>query len=186
MSKFTAAQLVEFYQKVADGGVMSLKKGFDDEPQNNYVGPNMTSPVEYWRIKPVKKIIDVAHFIKSGIDMEFSEDDNFHTTVTRISTLKKTDKGPSYYATNSPNQYLYCRPRMNHKMFHDGGACPIPEGFEVKLYFRDGEILTTVKYKDARQWLDFLWYLCEEGKYIIGYKILRLADGWAYPWECEE
>jgi len=65
MSKFTAAQLVEFYQKVADGGVMSLKKGFDDEPQNNYVGPNMTSPVEYWRIKPAKKIIDMAHFIES-------------------------------------------------------------------------------------------------------------------------
>mgnify|MGYP000291785396 CR=1 FL=1 len=177
MSKFTAAELVEFYQKVADGGVMSLKKGFDDEPQNNYVGPNMTSPVEYWRIKPAKKLIDMAHFIESGIDFEFSDDE----TWIMLAGLVEIDLGCKHPYTNIIGvRWKQCRPRMNHKMFHDGGDCPIPEGFTLRLYFRDEAPIVD----DIHE--GYNWIHCGSSNDIIGYEILGLADGWTYPWECGE
>jgi len=174
MSKFTAAQLVEFYQEVADGGVMSLKKGFSDEPQNNYVGPNMTSPVEYWSIKPAKKIIDMAHFIESGIDMEFWDDAS--DSYTNISILDSINVGLNYAFVSKISRYKHCRPRMNHKMFHGGGACLLPEGFRVKVWFREGNACIAECEK-------FRWEHRNLMTDIIGYEILRLADGWAYPWE---
>ena len=182
MSKFTAAQLVEFYQKVADGGVMSLKKGFDDEPQNNYVGPNMTSPVEYWRIKPAKKIIDMAHFIESGIDMEFWDDAS--DSYTNISILDSINVGLNYAFVSKISRYKHCRPRMNHIHAWQGGECPLPEGFKVRLMFRDGAAVVTHTYSDLK-WVSSEFKVFTHAD-IIGYEILGLADGWAYTWESDE
>ena len=122
------------------------------------------------RIKPAKKIIDLQPLIASGIDCEFSENNDFHKTITRISTLKKTFKGPSYYATNSLNQYLYCRPRMDHKMFYVG-LIPIA-GFVVRVY-SDSVNFTVVNTSDNT----IYW----AGVTAIEY--LRVEDGYAYPWE---
>ena len=173
MSKFTAEELVEFYQKVADGSCAEVShegKQWDTA----FGGPNLYSNKENWRIKPAQKIIDISHFIKSGIDCEFSDSEVF----LQIGKLTGIQNGE--FCKDNYQGFNYCRPRMNHKMYHDGGECPLPEGFRVKFYFRDGESLTNVKYKNAR------WYLCQEGRDIIGYEVLGLADGWAYPWECEE
>jgi len=179
MNTFTAAELVEFYQKVADGGVMSLKKGFSDEPQNNYVGPNMTSPVEYWSIKPAKKIIDMDHFIESGIDMEFWDDAS--DSYTNISILDSINVGLNYAFVSKISRYKHCRPRMNHIHAWQGGECPLPEGFKVRLMFRDGAAVVTHTYSDLK-WVSSEFKVFTSAD-IIGYEILGLADGWAYPYQ---
>jgi len=179
MNTFTAQQLAWFYQAVADGGVMSLKKGFSDEPQHNYVGPNMTSPVEYWRIKPAKKIIDMAHFIESGIDMEFWDDAS--DSYTNISILDSINVGLNYAFVSKISRYKHCRPRMNHKMLHDGGECPLPEGFRVVVYFRNAPNGEEVQ-SHSMDWSHKV-NMRDGYSDIIGYEVLGLADGWAYPYQ---
>ena len=181
MNTFTAQQLAWFYQAVADGGVMSLKKGFSDEPQNNYVGPNMTSPVEYWSIKPAKKIIDMDHLVKSGIDCEFDDKKVPFATIVGPLLAIYTNGNTAHKYQACLHKWQNCRPRMNHKMFHDGGACPLPEGFKVRLMFRDGAAVVTHTYSDLK-WVSTGFKVFTSAD-IIGYEILGLADGWAYPYQ---
>ena len=183
MGKLTALQLVEFYQQVADGGVPQTKY-HTDEWSSDTSGPNLTSGVERYRIKPTNKIIDISHFIKSGIDCEFSNDNQ---DVHVISALCEIDTHDPFWPSNinypyvpesdAGTGYQYCRPRMNHKMFHRGGKRPIPAGFEVVLYFRNEIATNTDSYNNT--W----WYIGKDSQDIIGYEILGLADGWGYPWE---
>jgi len=176
MSKFTAAQLVELAEAVYAGAELEhlTDSGWTVLGTK---AETIDALLHSWRIKPAKKIIDIAHFIKSGIDCEFSDSGVFEQIGSLIGIK---EAWAQKYCRSSAVGWRHCRPRMNHKMYHDGGECPLPEGFVVKFYFRDGESLTNVKYKNAR------WYLCQEGRDIIGYEVLGLADGWAYPWECEE
>ena len=182
MSKFTAAQLVEFYQKVADGGAMEVERGLSWVTVNE--GPCNGSKYSVWRIKQTKKIIDMSHFIKSGIDMEFSDRSNFSNIwVGRLTSTSGSDF--HVYACNSGDGHTryakFCRPRMNHKMFHDGGECPLPEEFEVVVYFRNAPNGEEVQ-SNSMDWSHKV-NMHDGYSDIIGYEILGLADGWAYPWE---
>jgi len=180
MSKFTAAELVEFYQKVADGGEMECVRE-DDSYMISHYGPHLGSLTDQWRIKPAKKIIDMAHFIKSGIDMEFSNCPHFKCRATSpLKTLGVRAK-TNYMATTNINATPYVRPRMKHIHFHNGGACPLPEGFKVRLMFRDGAAVVTHTYSDLK-WVSSEFKVFTHAD-IIGYEILGLADGWTYPWE---
>ena len=172
MSKFTAAQLEEHYGYRARGYKAEYNSGvwFDTNG-----GPDFNSNTENWRIKPAKKIIDMSHLIKSGIDCEFSRGDMWRM----LSGLVEVQVNPGsshHYITTIGQHWKQCRPRMNHKMFHDGGDCPLPEGFEVEVYFRDGSIQVCDPTVMA-------WGQDKHPCDIIGYKIVGLADGWAYPWE---
>ena len=69
---------------------------------------------------------------------------------------------------------------MNHIMFNNGGKCPLPEGFEVKLYYRNRCDCTGSNYTNLR------WDNTGLDADIIAYEILGLADGYAYPWEQTE
>jgi len=184
MSKFTAAELVEFYQEVADGAEMLLDGkprlwayAYDD-------GPNLLSDTERWRIKPAKKIIDMAHFIKSGIDCEFSGHDISVWLPLGLLDRRFGDMYCPVWADENMGYYIKCRPRMNHKHFHDGGECPLPEGFKVRLMFRDGAAVVTHTYYDLK-WLSTGFKVFTHAD-IIGYEILGLAEGWAYPWGSDE
>ena len=178
MSKFTAAQLVEFYQKVADGGVIEVSNMDGSWHTTTTLGPSLAGDNNVWRIKPAKKIIDMAHFIKSGIDCEFRD---LHLYDWQVGTLIRFEiVGATLpYLCSNNRHYKECRPRMSHKMFHDGGECPIPSGFRGHVYLRDGQVghhgETTLA----------TWSHDNDSFDIIGYEILGLADGWAYPWESE-
>ena len=132
---------------------------------------------KWWaeRNKPVKKkIIDLQPLIESGIDCEFGDDGEAWTS---INTLDCTTNG-KYPYENQLDQYGYCRPRMNYKMFNNGGKCPLPKGFEVKLYWRDNS-----EYYIDSDYIDLRWDDTGRSGDIIAYEILGLADGYAYPWE---
>ena len=55
MSKFTAAELVEFYQKVADGGVIEVSHADNVWRTTDVTGPSPVCFKKHWRIKPAKK-----------------------------------------------------------------------------------------------------------------------------------
>jgi len=178
MSKFTAADLVEFYQKVADGGVIEVSHADNVWRTTDITGPSPVCLQKHWRIKPAKKIIDMAHFIRSGIDCEFRDDDAHKWVIASLWNIELLPEW-IYYGSDDFKGVRHCRPRMNHKMFHDGGECPIPSGFRGHVYLRDGQVghhgETTLA----------TWSHDNDSFDIIGYEILGLADGWAYPWESE-
>ena len=183
MNTFTAQELADFYQKVADGGEIQTS-GFTDSTWESITnGPSITSSSCLWRIKPTKKVIDLSVLIESGIDCEFSDESEFLCMNTRIANLRVVDRGPSWYASNSPNQYLYCRPRMNHKHAWQDGDCPLPEGFIVRLTKWSVHVphishieLTT------KQWISSK---ANEHTTIQAFEVLGVADGYVMPWEQE-
>jgi len=184
MSKFTAAQLVEFYQKVVDGGEMSLKRSGNVTTfqEDNICGPNLTSYSEIWSIKPAKKLIDLQYFIHSGIDMEFcdyGQDSYIVGPLGEIDTMHPHNQPYNYIPEMDSNTvYQCCGPRMNYIHFHDGGDCPLPEGFMVMPIYRDSALSVLPVHASEE-----IWVSCNLPYDFIGYEILGLADGWEYPWE---
>jgi hypothetical protein len=165
-----------------------IKKFTEQDMQNyaDYVAKaalsNIQPDLAHWYAewhKTAKKVIDLSVLIESGIDCEFSDESEFLCMNTRIANLRVVDRGPSWYASNSPNQYLYCRPRMNHKHAWQGGECPLPEGFRVKFWWRSGEE------GDAGDafYLGLRWSNEKRESDIIQFEVLGLADGYVMPWE---
>lgn len=181
MSKFTAAELVEFYQKVADGGKPQC--GSSDCPWYDHSGgPTPASHVEHWRIKPAKNIIDMSHLVKSGIDCEFNEK-YFGDGNWVKANLTNIGPGEAYWDEHGAS-WSMCRPRINYNMYHDGGECPLPEGFRIKVYHRFSVEMDIITRQTGHE--SWTWKHRSHSQNIIGYEILGLAEGWAYPWECEE
>jgi len=174
MSKFTAAKLVEFYQKVADGGVMEFLISSGEEYLAHPKGPTFADNTEHWRIKPAKKkkkIIDLEPLIASGIDCEFS---NFVDNDEEIGPLLCLDDRDDFKYEGRVLYFQKCRPRMNYKMCHDGSK-PI-EGFVATVYFASGGSEYAISTSDPTvYWRD-----------VKAIEYLEVEDGYAYPWEQAE
>ena len=175
MKTFTAQELSDFYQKVADGGEISYHS------HNLWVlcpcntrGPKIGSPKDVWRIKPTKKVIDLSVLIGSQIDCEFSLNGEFWY-VDKLSQILREGYSGKVYA-----EWKYCRPRMNHKHAWQGGECPLPEGFMVNVWFRNNQYQPNEHLSASVRWE-------HDGDLddIIAFEVLGLADGYVMPWEGE-
>ena len=171
MNTFTAQELADFYQQVADGGEI--------EEQDHICGwsgtlksPNLTSNPEIWRIKPKKKVVDLSVLVASQIDCEFrdhgGDDGSWH--IYKLNVVSEDGYQADYYVWDE------CQPRMNHVHYWGGGECPLPEGIVVRLYFRD-EVPIDDEIHEGYNWVH-----CGTSNDIIGFEVLGLADGWEYPW----
>ena len=171
MSKFTAAKLVEFYQKVADGGVMELLISSGEEYLAHPEGPTFADNTEHWRIKPAKKkkIIDLQPLLNSGIDCEFSDDFEDWHIGGLIGIHTSSHNKRQFYEDYLESNWGHCRPRMDHKMFYNGEK-PI-EGFVVRVYFGGKSAILTGYVGDSY------------GPHVRAIEYLRVEDGYAYPWE---
>ena len=190
---FTAQELSDFFQKVADGGeiefrVNSTAKGW----YRSGFSPNLSSVRQDWRIKPTKKVIDLSVLIESGIDCEFKDKGakNWH--------VGKACKGlyqESLYGTKSGDFFEQCKPRMNHIHAWRGGECPLPEGFEVLVVRRD-ESQSGVMNVESVNWNHVdrrPRHICEGmsvsnsgGADIMAFEVLGVADGYVMPWEQDD
>jgi hypothetical protein len=180
MNKFTKQELAELYKKAAEGGKIEFRYPTRTEWKTTNCGPTPLSSPNDWRIQPAKKIVDLSVLI-DGIDCEFSDESKFSPTTTRIAKLKSVGKGPNYHASNSPNQYLYCRPRMNHKHAWQGGKCPLPEGFIVRLTKWSVHVPNISHIElTTEEWLNS-W--SNEHTTTQAFEVLRVADGYVMPWE---
>ena len=181
---FTAQELADFYQKVADGGEAEFRANCTNKQWFSSSGsPCLSSVRQNWRIKPTKKVIDLSVLIDSQIDCEFSDCDfKQYTSVGRLSSIFGGQTLPFVLSDDvgyNNAKFEQCRPRMNHIHAWQGGACPLPEGFRVKVWLRDGgqkPMETIVNYltwsHDVSHWRD-----------IIAFEVLGLADGYVMPWE---
>ena len=181
---FTAQELADFFQKVADGGEAQLK--IDGEWSNLFVGgPSLGSSNAKWRIKPTKKVIDLSVLIESGIDCEFSDEESFGLNF--LGTLTDQE-GRDYhkYSGNSGDGFVryakYCRPRTKYIHAWQGGECPLPEGFMVEVWYRGGgESVRPIASGNGLYWA---WNYKPSD--IIAFEVLGLADGYVMPWEQDD
>ena len=178
MNTFTAQELADFYQKVADGGEIE----YDSMPHGwlpSWVSPCLSSVRQDWRIKPTEQVIDLSVLIESGIDCEFSDDCwQAHSYIDILTDIDRNAVHP--YTTDDVDlSYNKCRPRMNHIHAWQGGECPLPEGFKVKVWYRDG---STGDAGDADK-LKLRWSCEAVNSDVIQFEVLGLADGYVMPWE---
>lgn len=144
-----------------------------------------------YRIKTTKKPVDLSVLIGSGIDCEFSVATNFHyektldggMIATRIAKLASITQNNRFHCANGIHS-PYCRPRMNHIHAWQGGECPLPEGFVVKPYYRDPNVDPIAKEAGVLRWRRD--HRAKECYDIIAFEVIGLADGYCYPWECDE
>tara|TARA_R110002153_G_scaffold174171_1_gene327345 strand:- start:166 stop:711 length:546 start_codon:yes stop_codon:yes gene_type:complete len=173
---FTAQELADFYQKVADGGEIDytlMPKDCFGHPEN---GPHMGCSKDVWRIKPTKKVIDLSVLIDSQIDCEFKDDNEAGIFISKLS--RQGDPSMNYrYYDGDGDTWESCQPRMNHIHAWQGGECPLPEGFRVQVWWRGG--LFEVRQGDLFQW----GIQKNSSRDIIAFEVLGLADGYVMPWE---
>ena len=169
---FTAQELSDFYQKVADGGEIQTK--FTDSTWESVTnGPSITSSSCLWRIKPTQKVIDLSVLIDSQIDCEFKGRNRSGAFINKLS--RQGDPSMNYrYYDGDGDAWESCQPRMNHKHAWPEGECPLPEGFEVKVWFRSGWH-TVVTTRSGNYWGINGDTMC--------FEVLGVADGYVMPWE---
>ena len=176
---FTAQELADFYQQVANGDEMEFRstaKGWS----SSWVSPCLASVRQDWRIKPTKKVIDLSVLIDSQIDCEFKNHIGERTTIGKL--LEITDDAAIYpYITGNSanNYYAQCQPRIHHIHAWQGGECPLPEGFEAKVWLR-GDTLPKICVR-----LD--WVLQKHSsKDIIAFEVIGIADGYVMPFSVKD
>lgn len=127
------------------------------------------------KLKPKLKKIDMSVAISSGIDCEFSNGKAFiDGNRPIIRKLSKIGSNEIYFMNDKGNNFSICRPRMNHIHACPNGfdKCPLPYGFQVKIYFRDGEY---GKYSICD---DMRWSHESLDGDIIAFEVTGIAEGW--------
>ena len=123
--------------------------------------------------KPTKKVIDLSGLIDSQIDCEFDDRGNT-SAIAKLETITTSHTGEPYYINDKGLYWESCQPRMNHKHAWPEGECPLPEGFEVKVWFRSGGH-TVVTTRSGNYWGINGDTMC--------FEVLGVADGYVMPWE---
>ena len=148
------------------------------------ITPNLDRWYAEWH-KPTKKVIDLSVLIESGIDCEFDDRGNT-SAIAKLETITTSHTGEPYYINDKGLYWGRCTPRMNHKHAWQGGACPLPEGFEVKVWLRDDKKLPFIAKVERVTWEHRLNTVLDSiytGYDIIAFEVLGLADGYVMPWE---
>lgn len=174
-NKEKAQWLSDRWAEVAQGGVWKCCG------KSTPHGPDMTQALHFWDVvmPPKLKVIDLLPLIISGIDCEVTNSLD-GTSPWLIAELRGIDNQADFeqpYHT-SLGVYTKCQPRMNHWHSWQGGDCPLPEGFVVRMMFRCAALydgLTT----------DYPWIHRGKDHDIIAFRVLRVADGYCMPWEVE-
>jgi hypothetical protein len=168
MNTFTAQDLADFYQQVADGGeVQIVSKVNLNGWSTPFVecGPSIGSYRSSWRIKQTKKVIDLSVLIDSQIDCEFS-DDGIESRIGKLLSIK-------HDGTFRSEDWVWdkCQPRMNHIHAWQGGECPI-EGFVVRAWIDKEDFLTVHTSSNSINWSKIMYV-----------EFLEVEDGYVMPWE---
>jgi len=172
----TAKELAVFYTKLAEND-----NGFkyNSTHVDTMGGPNLyTVPdcMKYFEINPPKpkvKKIDLSVCIKSGIDMEFADEDTDADkwwVVGKLSAIKVYEK--LYYVDEQGANFRFCRVRQNHWHSWQGGSCPLPEGLNVDYRLR-GSIYISPKTEKS-------WQHDGTATDIIAFKVIGTLEDWEY------
>jgi hypothetical protein len=174
MNTFTAQELADFYQKVADGGEIEVSLIVSRHFEGYKGGPNLSCLKDSFSIKPTKKVIDLSVLIESGIDCEVTNN-SLKTNNWEIRQLQSiySDGNSGWPYRTEKGTHEKCRPRMNHKHAWESSERPI-EGFIVRAWFDKKDFLTVFTSSNSIDW-----------KKIIYVEFLEPEDGYVMPWESE-
>lgn len=147
-----------------------MSGGNESKWRQNKTHPTWAENLEYRR-KPKKKAVDLSVLIRSGVDCEFADNPEFK--VPTVEFLNSTSGRIKKYGSSVHSCFQYCRPRMNHWHYWDGGECPLPEGVLVEV-------------KDGLGG----WGRCRStslGIWVnpIAFKVIGLQEGYCWPWELD-
>jgi len=120
----------------------------------DYDGPDATSALKHWRIKPRIKVIDMNCILNSNYDVEWSHGSNWV-----MSGDGKLHDGPNVA------HYKSCRVREKHIHFYKeigvqadhiflSEDLGLPEGLQIETYTK--------------------------GRYLAGFEVLGCLDNWKY------
>jgi hypothetical protein len=151
----------------------------------------MLSPnFEKWckeRFEPAKKVIDLSALIDSQIDCQFSDSEAdkevYIGKLVNIFNSREPYRSDNGYG--DIGIYKQCQPRMNHKHAWDGDECPLPEGFMVKVWYRDAGKTEIFKESTKADWLHKDFPNLAVNYNIIYFEVLRVADGYVMPYDKE-
>ena len=171
---FTAQELADFYQQVADGG----EAEFRNHPTEQWsirtsFSPSLSSIHQNWRIKPAKKVIDLSVLVKSDIDCEFRDDIGERTIIGNLLGITNADLDLYPYTTgnSADKHYGQCQPRMKHKHAWLHNNCPI-EGFVVRAYDAKENFLTVNTSSNSIDWSKIMYV-----------EFMEVEHGYVMPWE---
>jgi hypothetical protein len=120
------------------------------------------------------KLTPVDMRVLIGVDCEFGAEGKYWP-------LESIDNSSGYKYRALGNGWPQCKPRMNHFHYHNGGACPLPDGFNVLLVTTARSSKSAFR-STSNDWLAMGVSLGD----IVGYSITGLTDGYCWPWECEQ
>jgi hypothetical protein len=189
MSKFTLETLAKFIQDAADGGIMQRRRPAKElhmaaKIWNGIVWetveyvPHLTCDIDEWQIvEPPEqlKVIDMSALIKSGIDCQFHSGKFISRLIGYMRGVNETQ----YQAACGTGiiNYLDCVPRMNHKHVLNDRECPLPEGFIVKVWYREGHAPIT------GHCVDMSWGIWHHLPGFVVFEVVGVVDGYVLPFE---
>lgn len=124
-----------------------------------------------------KKKIDMSVFIENDFLMQFGDLKGCMKTYGKI--IKILENKKYKYLIEGNGCFKYCQPLFNHVYACPNGfdKCPIPAGFEVRLYLRDGGLIVVPRYYKLR------WRKKDDlvgSTDIIAFEIIGLADSYEF------
>jgi hypothetical protein len=128
--------------------------------------------------KPAQKVIDLSVLIESEVLCVFFDPS---TPSSATGKLKKIRGSAAYVSNNRdssgmPVSSRACEPLMNHPHAWQGGECPLPEGFIVRVWMRG------VNTSSQHMATDLTWTHTCGSCDIIHFEVIRVADGYVIPW----
>lgn len=122
---------------------------------------------EEWCLIPASKQIDWQKMI--GKPVEYLQDDEW--VLGKLKAYSEGGKFP-FVIEGKGKTFSKARPAHNILFGHNGGECPLPKGFEVSVFYRDGE-------DDMGECSDFVWEHTKAEDDIISYEIIGISEGYA-------
>ena len=185
-------KLTELAKAVEDGKQIEVYNGSEWQPEKGAQAlyDHADGFSSDYRVKPEKKPIDMSVLIQSGIDCEFWSKLDIGKHIGKLSrTQTTTGIGQEYLKSDGSGGlkiYTRCSPRMgDHWHSWQGGECPLPEGLIIKTRLRcRGKSIKEFKHINTLRWH---WDHPEwDDTDIIAFKVIGLAEGWAWPWEMDQ
>jgi hypothetical protein len=176
MNTLTYQELSDLYQKAADGGEFEVSMPIAGTNEREWAptkdSPSTASHRLNWRIKPTKKVIDLAVLIDSQIDCEFDNRGNTSSIAKLETIIPSRDDGAFVYINDKGLYWDRCQPRMNHKHAWQGGECPI-EGFVVRAWIDKEDFLTVLTSSNSIDWSKIMYveFLETEHDYVMPWEV---------------
>ena len=168
--------LADMYQQWADGGEFE-RLTCEGRWIGNHGSPTPGVDPRDWRIKPALKQIDLTPMIEGELDCEFWQSNKMFKRIGKLERCNFTTSDAGTFVMGL-DEFDHCTPRISPHVHYWGGSdkCPVPEGFEVRLYLRSGDCLP-LRNRNSASWSHHPSSNIDD---IIGIEFMSLKHGYTF------